>query len=150
MTVNMFTTVFNNVTWDCHGRQPFSSLDDYATEVLPTFDRAFSALIDDLESRGLLDSTLVVATGEFGRTPKLNRSGGRDHWPACWSALLAGGGVRGGQVIGASDRHAAEPIDRPITPAALVATMAESLGIPVDHSTTDLAVTESPIHDAFG
>ena len=85
VTVNMFETVFNRVTWDCHGARPFSTLDDYARELLPTFDLAFSALLDDLDRRGLLDSTLVVATGEFGRTPRLNAAGGRDHWPGVWS-----------------------------------------------------------------
>ena len=68
VTVNMFDTVFNRVTWDCHGAAPFSTLDDYARELLPTFDRAFAALIDDLEAGGRLESTLVVAAGEFGRT----------------------------------------------------------------------------------
>jgi uncharacterized protein (DUF1501 family) len=129
VTVNMFATVFNQVTWDCHGARPFSTLDDYARELLPTFDRAFSALIDDLAQRGLLDSTLVVATGEFGRTPKLNAAGGRDHWPDVWSLAMAGGGTRGGQVIGASDAHAAGPADRPVRPAELLATIYRSLGL---------------------
>ena len=115
VTVNMFETVFDRVTWDCHGASPFSTFDDYASEVLPTFDRAFAALLDDLERSGRLDSTLVVAAGEFGRTPRINASGGRDHWPGVWSVALAGGGVRGGQVVGSSDHHAAEPADRPVT-----------------------------------
>ena len=72
VTVNMFETVFNEVTWDCHGSEPFSTLDDYARDLLPTLDQTLSALLDDLYSRGLLESTMVVATGEFGRTPKLN------------------------------------------------------------------------------
>ena len=72
---------------------------------------------------------MVVATGEFGRTPKLNAAGGRDHWPGVWTALLAGGGVRGGQVVGASDAHAAAPQDRPVTPRDLLATMSRGLGI---------------------
>jgi Protein of unknown function (DUF1501) len=129
VTVNMFDTVFNRVTWDCHGGAPFSTLDDYATELLPTFDHAFSALIDDLEQRGRLETTLVVAAGEFGRTPRINPSGGRDHWPGVWSVVVAGGGVRGGQVVGASDAHASAPIDRPVTPGDLLATMYHSLGI---------------------
>ena len=70
----------------------------------------------------------MVATGEFGRTPKLNAAGGRDHWPGVWSALLAGGGVRGGQVIGASDQHAEAPQSRPVSPQELLATMYHSLG----------------------
>ena len=129
VTVNMFESVFNRVTWDCHGSRPFSTLDDYAHDLLPTLDMAFSALIDDLENRGLLDSTLVVATGEFGRTPRLNAAGGRDHWPGVWSAVLAGGGTCGGQVIGASNAEGGEPADRPVTPGELVATMYRSLGI---------------------
>ena len=129
VTVNMFETVFNRVTWDCHGSRPFSTLDDYASTLLPTFDVALSALLDDLDRRGLLESTLVVATGEFGRTPRLNAAGGRDHWPGVWSAVLAGGGTRGGTVIGASDPQGGEPVDRPVAPAELVATMYRSLRI---------------------
>jgi len=129
VTVNMHATVFNQVTWDCHGSAPFSTLDDYARELLPTFDRAFSALIDDLDHRGRLDSTLVLAAGEFGRTPRLNAAGGRDHWPGVWSVALAGGGVRGGQVVGASDADAGAPADRPVTPQDLLATIYHSLGI---------------------
>jgi uncharacterized protein (DUF1501 family) len=132
VTVNMFETVFGKVTWDCHGSAPFSTLDDYMRELLPTLDLALSALLDDLQARGLLESTLVVATGEFGRTPRLNAAGGRDHWPGVWSALLAGGGTRGGQVIGASDAHAASPAERPVTPQELLATMYRSLGISPD------------------
>jgi uncharacterized protein (DUF1501 family) len=132
VTVNMFDTVFNKTTWDCHGAAPFSTLDDYAEHLLPTLDQALSALLDDLGDRGLLDSTMVVATGEFGRTPRLNAAGGRDHWPGVWSALLAGGGVRGGQVVGASDHHAEAPAQRPVSPQELLATMYHSLGISPD------------------
>ncbi|ODT97814.1 MAG: hypothetical protein ABS79_06890, partial [Planctomycetes bacterium SCN 63-9] len=77
VTVNMYDTVFNRVTWDCHGNRPFSTLDDYANEVLPMFDQAFSALLDDLDRSGRLQNTMVVASGEFGRSPKINASGGR-------------------------------------------------------------------------
>jgi hypothetical protein len=129
VTINMFETVFNRITWDCHGGLPFSTLDDYAGMLLPDFDRAFSALIDDLDRRGRLDSTLVVAAGEFGRTPRLNASGGRDHWPGVWSVAMAGGGIRGGQVVGASDSDAAYPVDRPVTPQELLATIDHCLGI---------------------
>jgi hypothetical protein len=129
VTVNMFETVFDRVTWDCHGASPFSTLDDYRRVLLPTFDAAFSALVDDLDRSGQLDSTLVVATGEFGRTPRINVSGGRDHWPGVWSAVLAGGGVRGGQVIGASDATASEPADQPVTPQNLLATIYRSLNV---------------------
>jgi hypothetical protein len=129
VTVNMFETVFNRITWDCHGAAPFSTLDDYARVLLPDFDRGFSALINDLECTGRLDSTLVVAAGEFGRTPRLNATGGRDHWPGVWSVALAGGGIRGGQVVGASDHNAASPSDRPVTPQELLATIYHSVGV---------------------
>jgi hypothetical protein len=129
VVVNMYETVFGGPSWDCHGRSPFSTFEDYASTVIPTFDRAFSALIDDLTRLGRLSSTFVVATGEFGRTPKLNASGGRDHWPGVWSALLAGGDSAGGAVIGRSDPLAAEPTDRPISPIALAATIYRALGI---------------------
>ncbi len=149
VTVNMFETVFNKVTWDCHGSAPFSTLDDYSGHLLPTLDQALSALLDDLEARGLLDSTMVVATGEFGRTPKLNAAGGRDHWPGVWSALLAGGGVRGGQVLGASDRHAEAPASRPVSPQELLATMYHSLGIsPDQYLRTDAGESFALVDDA--
>jgi Protein of unknown function (DUF1501) len=144
VVVNMFETVFGTPSWDAHGSGPFSTLDDYAGRLLPEFDRAFSSLVDDLDARGLLASTLVVAAGEFGRTPRLNASGGRDHWPGVFSALLAGGGTKGGRTIGASDRLGAEPVDRPVTLPELVATMAQTLGL--DSSEVGQA---SPIAEAF-
>ena len=98
----------------------------------PSFDTAFAQLIEDLDARGLLESTLVVATGEFGRTPKLNSNGGRDHWAGCWTALVAGGGIQGGRVIGASDRTGAEPAARPVTPQELVASIFHALGVAPD------------------
>jgi uncharacterized protein (DUF1501 family) len=130
-TVNMFDTVFNKITWDCHadGGALATTLDDYRDMLCPMFDAAYSTLLDDLAARGLLDTTLVVAMGEFGRTPKLNPRGGRDHWPGVWSILFAGGGVRGGQVVGSSDRIGAEPRDRPVTPAEVAATIYRALGI---------------------
>jgi hypothetical protein len=147
VTVNMFDTVFNRTTWDCHGSAPFSTLDDYARDLLPVLDQSLSALLDDLEHRGLLDTTLVVATGEFGRTPRLNAAGGRDHWPGVWSAVLAGGGVRGGQVIGSSDAHAAAPADRPVTPQEILATMYRSLGMSSQQSLTGGSGEPIPLLD---
>ncbi len=131
VTVNMFDTVFNKVTWDSHadGDSLDSCLDDYRTTLCPLFDRAYSALLEDLHQRGLLDTTLVVAMGEFGRTPCLNPRGGRDHWPGVWSILLAGGGIRGGQVIGSSDAWGAEPRERPVSPPEVAATIYHCLGI---------------------
>jgi uncharacterized protein (DUF1501 family) len=129
VTVNMFQTVFNQATWDCHGGSPFSTLDDYARVLLPDLDRAFGALIDDLDRRGRLESTLVVAAGEFGRTPRINSAGGRDHWPGVWSIAMAGGGVRGGQVLGASDKQGARPALRPVSPQDVLASIYYSLGV---------------------
>jgi hypothetical protein len=131
VTVNMFDTVFDNLTWDCHadGGSLATTLDDYRDILCPMFDRAYTALLDDLASRGLLDTTLVVAMGEFGRTPHLNPRGGRDHWPGCWSVLFSGAGVRGGQVVGSSDATGAEPKDRPVSPAEVAATVYHALGL---------------------
>ncbi len=94
----------------------------------PSFDRAFSALLDDLTDRGMLDDTLVVVTGEFGRTPKINKFSGRDHWCHCYSSVLAGGGVRGGAIYGASDEQAAYVKESPVRPEDLGATMLHSFG----------------------
>jgi hypothetical protein len=100
--------------------------------LLPPLDRAGSVLLDDLADRGLLEETLVVWLTEFGRTPRINRSAGRDHYPHCYSAALAGGGVRGGQVYGCSDRQAAFPAEHPCGPNDLHATIFRALGIPGD------------------
>ncbi|QEF99298.1 hypothetical protein Mal15_33620 [Stieleria maiorica] len=96
---------------------------------IPKLDQAYSALLSDLSDRGLLDSTLVILMGEFGRTPKLNPRGGRDHWPGAFSVALAGGGTIGGQVIGRSDAHGERPAERPISPADLVRTIYRMIGI---------------------
>jgi hypothetical protein len=148
VTVNMFDTVFNTITWDCHadGDALPTTLDDYRDILCPIFDRAYSALLDDLSERGLLETTLVVAMGEFGRTPLLNPRGGRDHWPGVWSILFAGGGVRGGQIIGSSDRIGSEPHDRPVTPAEVAATIYHALGI---EGRTHL-IPASPIAELLG
>jgi len=102
----------------------------------PWLDQAYSALLTDLEERGLLGRTLVLAVGEFGRSPKINDKAGREHWEHCYSALVAGGGVRGGRVIGASDRRGEHPHDYPVTPADVAATIHHCVGI-----TTEQAVT---------
>lgn len=98
--------------------------------LVPSLDRAVAALIDDLKERHLLDSTLVIVMGEFGRTPKLNSSGGRDHWPRVFSILMAGGPVRGGTVIGSSDSEGESPRDSPTTPMDLAATIYHAFGLP--------------------
>lgn len=125
--------------WDNHG--PFEGLT--GTEMLkayyclPSLDKGLSALLEDLQSRGLLDETLVALWGEFGRTPKLNAAQGRDHWGPCQSAVLAGGGIRGGQVFGASDRDAAYPTANPVTPEDMLATVYSALGIDPEATLTD-------------
>jgi hypothetical protein len=131
VTLNMFDSLPGRVTWDCHANANGApaTLADYRSVVCPDFDRGLSTLLDDLEQRGLLKETLVVAAGEFGRTPRINDQGGRDHWPGVWSVLLAGGGLVGGQVLGASDARGMFPADRPVTPAELAATILHALGI---------------------
>ncbi|MFN3651702.1 MAG: DUF1501 domain-containing protein [Armatimonadota bacterium] len=130
--------------WDNHYRN-FEML---AERQAWPFDQACSALLDDLHDRGLLKRTLVVAVGEFGRTPKINPQAGRDHWQSCYSALLAGGGIRGGQVVGVSDERGEYPASRPVTPADLCTTMLESLGITrTDVLALGLPVAGDVIHE---
>ena len=123
--------MYKRQVWDNHG--PFEGLTGYqmlkAKYCLPPLDRGFSALIDDLSASGQLDETLVAMYGEFGRTPKINANIGRDHWGACQSAVLAGGGIRGGQVYGDSDRQSAYPTSNPVSPEDMLATIYYSLGI---------------------
>src|SRR5439155_15691904 len=112
-----FVTVVDT-GWDTH-QQIFKELPDSrfpGSGKLPNLDRAYSALVTDLRARGLLDSTLVVLMGEFGRTPKLNALGGRDHWPRAGSVCLAGGGIQGGRVIGTTNAFGEVPVDRPVSP----------------------------------
>lgn len=157
ITINTFLTVFDEITWDIHGSKPFTSIAGMKDIVCPMYDQAYSALIEDLEERGLLDDTLVANLSEFGRTPKINPAGGRDHWPQCFTAYFAGGGVRGGEVIGASDPIGGFPAERPVGPGDIVATIFKSLGF--DHEShlpgpggrpfplTDLGT--EPIHELF-
>jgi hypothetical protein len=128
-------------SWDMHGGEmgmgnAFGNGSYGMGWCLPRLDEAVSALILDLEDRGLLDDTLVVVTGEFGRTPNINQNGGatpgRQHWPTCYSSLLAGGGIRGGAVYGESDRIGAYVKDKPVRPQDLGATIYHSLGVPLD------------------
>jgi uncharacterized protein (DUF1501 family) len=114
-----------NATWDTHGGN-FARLQG---ELLPQLDACLSSLLTDLRDRGLLDETLVVCMGEFGRTPKINAAAGRDHWPGCYSLLMAGGGVQGGRVLGASDAIGGEPAENPVTPQDITATIYHLLGI---------------------
>jgi hypothetical protein len=123
--VNVYDFKQQGQNWDNHVKN-FSQLKNH---LLPPADRAYSALIEDLDARGLLDTTLVVALGEFGRTPRINKDAGRDHWPDCYSALLAGGGVKRGMVYGSSDRNGAYPASDPVTPADLAATIFWRFGL---------------------
>lgn len=128
---------FNSIeTWDMHGN---GGIDIFGNGwnglgwALPVCDNGVSALLEDLEQRGLLDHTLVVLVGEFGRTPRISRGAsaiGRDHWPNCYSAMLAGAGVRGGAVFGSSDAQAAYVKDRPVSPEDFAATLYQAMGIP--------------------
>jgi hypothetical protein len=129
VTVNMFETVFDEVTWDIHGSKPFTDIVQMAKEVAPNFDQAFTALMEDLAERGLLANTMVTALGEFGRTPKVNPAGGRDHHPGVWSILMGGGPIKGGQIIGESDELGYAPKSRPVTPAEVAATLFKGLGL---------------------
>ena len=132
--------------WDNHYRN-FPLMQDRQG---PWLDQALSALLDDLERRGLLRSTLVVAVGEFGRTPRINDKAGRDHWEHCYSALIAGGGVQGGRIIGSSDSRAERPHDRPLTPADLAATIYHAVGITSERIVSlGLPVTGQVIHELF-
>ncbi len=157
VTVNMFETVFDELTWDIHGSSPFSPIECYRDLCGPNFDNGFSSLIEDLAATGELDKTLVVATGEFGRTPRINPAGGRDHWPQCWSMVMAGGGVQGGIVVGASDATASEPRDRPVSPAEVCATIYRALGVdlattlpgPEGRAIPIVDTGAAPIHELF-
>jgi hypothetical protein len=153
-----FVTVYDgvhngqDVNWDSH-LQVFERLEKH---LLPPADQSLAALIVDLEERGMLESTLVVAMGEFGRTPKINPGAGRDHWPDCYSILLAGGGVRGGYIHGASDRWGAYPDRDPVTPGDLSATLFWAFGIDPSQEMHDKTgrpftlATGQPIHALFG
>ena len=111
VTINTFITVFNEITWDIHGSAPFTSIEGMRDIVAPMYDQGYSALIEDLSQRGMLDKTLVCNLAEFGRTPKVNPAGGRDHWPQCWSIYFAGGGVQGGRAVGRSDEIGGYPAE---------------------------------------
>jgi hypothetical protein len=133
VTVNTFLTVFNEITWDIHGSVPFTSIEGMKKTVAPVFDQGVAALLDDLGERGLLKNTIVPVLAEFGRTPKINPAGGRDHWPQCWTVWFAGGPFRGGQVIGSSDEIGGTPADRPTTTAEAVASIYKALGVDLEH-----------------
>jgi uncharacterized protein (DUF1501 family) len=129
-------------TWDTHGDNipPYGGIWNGLRPLLPVFDRVITVLVTDLAERGLLDDVLVVAMGEFGRTPRIGTQGstdGRDHWPYVMSMAMAGGGFRHGQVIGASSRDGGEIAERPVTPGDLAATIYSHLGVPLNATYQD-------------
>ena len=141
----MIAIHFNEMTlcdgWDLHSKN-FEALEG---ELLPMVDQSLSALLEDLQQRGRLEKTLVVVMGEFGRTPKINKNAGRDHWGDCSSTLLAGGGIRGGQVYGSSDKQAAYPQSHAVDPADIQATIYHSMGLPPGQLMHDLSHRAWPI-----
>jgi hypothetical protein len=147
--------------WDNHGgTASLGRLTGYqmlkANYCLPPLDQGYSALLEDLSQRGTLDETLVVMLGEFGRTPKINKAQGRDHWGACQSVVLAGGGIQGGQVYGASDRIAAYPKNNPVKPEDVISTMYHAFGLPPEtvihnQSNRPYRLSEGkPLYSLFG
>jgi hypothetical protein len=126
-----FVTV-NCVPWDHHGTPPQLKTEEGAKRLIPPLDRAIAAVVEDLCQRGLYERTLVVAMGEFGRTPRMNRDAGRDHWGHTFSVLMAGGGLRMGQVIGRSSPRGEHVVDRSVTPQDVAATVYHHLGIDAD------------------
>jgi Protein of unknown function (DUF1501) len=121
--------------WDTHA----NNFDTLSTKLQPQLDQAMGSLIGDLSRRGMLDNTLVVWMGEFGRTPRINQNAGRDHWPKSWSIVMGGGGMKGGKVVGATDRDGVEIVDHPVSVMDMIATMCRSMGIdPATQYTTPL------------
>ncbi len=121
VTINAFLTVFDEITWDIHGSKPFTSIEGMRDIVCPMYDQAYTALVEDLAQRGLLDTTLVCNLAEFGRTPRVNPAGGRDHWPLCFTVGFAGGGVQGrpggrGQRSRSAPCRRTVPSSRPTSP----------------------------------
>jgi hypothetical protein len=127
--------------WDTHG----NNFTELKNRLLPTFDRAIAGLVTDLDRRGLAKKVLVMAMGEFGRTPRINPGAGRDHWPGAMSVVYAGGGLRMGQVIGSTDSRAEYPTSRPCSPGCILATMYHVLGVDIHHTFYDAAQRPLPV-----
>ncbi|ADG67096.1 protein of unknown function DUF1501 [Planctopirus limnophila DSM 3776] len=133
VTINTFLNIETEITWDVHGTHPFASVEEMKSLIAPMYDQGYATLIRDLEERGMLNDTLVCNLAEFGRTPMINSAGGRDHWTKCWSVGFAGGGVQGGRIVGKSDALGGSPIERPVSPPEILATIYHSLGIDIEH-----------------
>ena len=133
---------YEHSEWDTH----FLNDEKLRKDLAPRLDQALSVMVQDLDQRGLLESTVVVVMGEFGRTPHINPEGGRDHWPKCWSLLIGGGGIRGGKIVGASDERGANVAERMVTQGDLFATIYKALGI--DWHKTYLGPGGRPIYIA--
>ena len=142
--VTVHTEAKGSGHWDTH-KNNFKMLKHL---LLPFLDRAVSALLDDLRNRGLLETTLVMVNGDMGRTPRVNAAAGRDHWPQCGFCLFAGGGVKQGHVHGRSDRQGGYPVEFPVTPGDLCATVYQLLGLDPHMMVPDQ--TGRPIHVAHG
>lgn len=134
VTVNQFDTVFGISCWDMHadGSSLNNTYADYEHVLCPQFDLAFTALLEDLQQRGMLEDTVIAVLSEFGRTPKLNPKGGRDHYPSAWTNFVAGGPIHGGRVIGSTDKIGAAPHDRPVSPPEVVASIYQAMGIDLE------------------
>src|SRR5262249_21182385 len=136
VTVNHFDTVFNLSCWDMHadGGGLNNTYLDYERHLCPQLDQGFTALVEDLNQRGLLSETVVAVVSEFGRTPQLNGRGGRAHSPNAWTNFRCGGNIRGGQVMGATDKTASRPVDNPIEPPQMIASIYKGMGIDLDNT----------------
>ncbi len=134
VTVNQFDTVFGISCWDMHadGGSLNNTYADYEHVLCPQFDMAFTALLEDLQQRGMLEDTVISVISEFGRTPKINPKGGRDHYPSAWTNFFAGGPIHGGRVIGSTDKIGAAPHDRPVSPPQVVASIYQAMGIDLE------------------
>ena len=152
-----FVTASGSGGWDTHTNHDKSVKDKLANPL----DQTLSALLADLAARGMLDSTIVLVMGEFGRTPDYNAKMGRDHWPNCWSVLLGGGGIQGGRIVGASDERGREVADRLVTIGDVFATIYRAFGIdwtkeymhpigrPLKIANSINDVTGSPVQELF-
>lgn len=136
-----YVTCLSGGGWDTHTNN-FSELKDVT---LPRYDRAVAALVSDLYERGLGDRVLVMAFGEFGRTPRINRDAGRDHWPGAMSVLFSGGGLKVGQMVGSTDSHGAYPTSKPYSPGCVLATMYHVMGIDYNHHFYDQSDRPIPV-----